>query len=148
MNSNHTTLNIKRDTLMVSLFSCPLSGYTSPPPQKIAECFEANAFSSKHFLRFPCGKHTVSYRKTYSSHSGTIRFRDEKHKKMPEVSEKTFRHYIKQILYSFTFSSGAYSCKVNSPRSTPKAFMTNAPISSSPGITTIGARPSSHSRKP
>ena len=36
--------------------------------------------------------------------------------------------------------SGAYSCNVNSPRSTPKAFMANAPISSSPGITTIGAR--------
>ena len=44
--------------------------------------------------------------------------------------------------------SGAYSCNVNSPRSTPKAFMANAPISSSPGITTIGARPSSHSRNP
>lgn len=141
-------MNIRRDTLTVSLFSCPLSDYTSPPPQKIVECLEVNAFSSKYLLRFLYGKHIVPCRKPYGSHSGTIRFRSEKHKKMPEVSEKTFRHYIKQILYSFTSSSGAYSCKVNSPCNTPKAFMANAPISSSPGITTIGARPSSHSRNP
>ena len=141
-------MNIRRDTLTVSLFSCLLSDYTSPPPQKIVECLEVNAFSSKYLLRFLYGKHIVPCRKPYGSHSGTIRFRSEKHKKMPEVSEKTFRHYIKQILYSFTSSSGAYSCKVNSPRNTPKAFMANAPISSSPGITTIGARPSSHSRNP
>lgn len=126
----------------------PFPAYISPPPQRIIKCIEANTFTSKHFLRFSCGKHTVPCREPYGSHSKTIRFRGEKHKKMPEVSEKTFRHYIKQILYSFTSFSGAYSCNVNSPRSTPKAFMANAPISSSPGITTIGARPSSHSRNP
>lgn len=141
-------MNIRRGTLTVSLFSCPLSDHTSPLPQKIAECLEVNDFSSKNLLHFPYEKHTVPCREPYGSHSETIRFRGEKHKKMPEVSEKTFRHYIKQILYSFTSFSGAYSCKVNSPRSTPKAFMANAPISSSPGITTIGARPSSHSRNP
>lgn len=141
-------MNIRRGTLTVSLFACPLSDHTSPLSQKIAECLEVNDFSSKNLLRFPYGKHTVPCREPYGSHSKTIRFRGEKHKKMPEVSEKTFRHYIKQILYSFTSFSGAYSCNVNSPRSTPKAFMANAPISSSPGITTIGARPSSHSRNP
>ena len=141
-------MNIRRGTLTVSLFSCPLSDYTSPLPQKIPEFLEVNTFSSKCLLRFPYGKHTVPCREPYGSHSETIRFRSEKHKKMPEVSEKTFRHYIKQILYSFTSSSGAYPCKVNSPRNTPKAFIANAPISSSPGITTIGARPSSHSRNP
>ena len=70
-----------------------------------------------------------------------------------ENMQRDFKKYLHRLQLILPANqsdevSGAYSCKVNSPRSTPKAFMANAPISSSPGITTIGARPSSHSRNP
>ena len=87
-----------------------------------------------------CGIH-ISHCEIQIPHCGTENMQGDFKKYLPEL----------QLILPTNQSdvvSGAYSCNVNSPRSTPKAFMANAPISSSPGITTIGARPSSHSRNP
>ena len=87
-----------------------------------------------------CGIH-ISHCEIQISHCGTENMQGDFKKYLPEL----------QLILPTNQSdvvSGAYSCNVNSPRSTPKAFMANAPISSSPGITTIGASPSSHSRTP
>ena len=46
----------------------------------------------------------------------------------------------------FNFQFHKYSCKGNSPFNAPNAFIAKAPISSSPGMTTIRANPSIHSR--
>ena len=96
--------------------------------------------------------HTVKYKNHsvgYIFHSVGYKSRTVKQRIYKEISKNTCPEL--QLILPANQSdevSGAYSCNVNSPRSTPKAFMANAPISSSPGITTIGAKPSSHSRNP
>ena len=87
-----------------------------------------------------CGIH-ISHCEIQIPHCGTENMQRDFKKYLPELQLTLPTNQSDEV-------SGAYSCKVNSPRSTPKAFMANAPISSSPGITTIGASPSSHSRNP
>ena len=114
-----------------------------------------NSSFSASFLR-NAGKnslfHTVGYKNHsvgYIFHTVKYKSRTVKQRICKEISKNTCPEL--QLILPANQSdevSGAYSCNVNSPRSTPNAFMANAPISSSPGITTIGARPSSHSRNP
>ena len=87
-----------------------------------------------------CGIH-ISHCEIQIPHCGTENIQRDFKKYLPELQLILPKNQSDEV-------SGAYSCNVNSPRSTPKAFMANAPISSSPGITTIGTRPSSHSRNP
>ena len=87
-----------------------------------------------------CGIH-ISHCEIQIPHCGTENMQRDSKKYLPELQLTLPTNQSDEV-------SGAYSCNVNSPRSTPKAFMANAPISSSPGITTIGASPSSHSRNP
>ena len=102
-----------------------------------------SVFSSKRRKEFSvshCGIH-ISHCEIQIPHCGTENMQRDFKKYLPELQLTLPTNQSDEV-------SGAYSCKVNSPRSTPKAFMANAPISSSPGITTIGASPSSHSRNP
>ena len=87
-----------------------------------------------------CGIH-ISHCEIQIPHCETENMQRDFKKYLPELQLILPKNQSDEV-------SGAYSCNVNSPRSTPKAFMANAPISSSPGITTIGTRPSSHSRNP
>ena len=87
-----------------------------------------------------CGIH-ISHCEIQIPHCETENMQRDFKKYLPELQLILPKNQSDEV-------SGAYSCNVNSPRSTPKAFMANAPISSSPGITTIGGSPSSHSRNP
>ena len=95
-----------------------------------------SVFSSKRREEF-----SVSHCEIQIPHCETENMQRDFKKYLPELQLILPKNQSDEV-------SGAYSCNVNSPRSTPKAFMANAPISSSPGITTIGTRPSSHSRNP
>lgn len=49
------------------------------------ESLEEERQSSRPFLGFPWGKRTFSYRETYGSGRGNVRFRTEKHRKWAGV---------------------------------------------------------------